>query len=63
VGNFEFYRTTLEDLPGVGFMPEASWGRHSRWLTVLTIDAEEFGADREQIRTALEEQNIEARPV
>lgn len=61
--NFAFYQQALGDLPGVEFMPEAAWGRHSRWLTTLTIDPLEFGVDREKIRLALEEQNIETRPV
>lgn len=61
--NFEFYRTALENLPGIAFMPEASWGRHTRWLTCLTIDPREFGATREDVRQALEAENIESRPV
>jgi pyridoxal phosphate-dependent aminotransferase EpsN len=44
-------------------MPEAPWGRHTRWLTTLTIDPHEFGADRETVRLALAEENIEARPL
>lgn len=61
--NFEFYRQALGDLPGINFMPEPSWGRHSRWLTTLTIDPEKFGVDREEVRLALAEENIETRPV
>lgn len=61
--NFEVYRAGLEGLPGIAFMPEAPWGRHTRWLTVLTVDPTAFGADREDLRTALEAENIEARPV
>jgi pyridoxal phosphate-dependent aminotransferase EpsN len=61
--NFDFYRQMLGDLPGIEFMPEAPWGRHSRWLTTLTIDPAEFGTDRETVRLALESENIEARPV
>jgi dTDP-4-amino-4,6-dideoxygalactose transaminase len=61
--NFEFYREALGDLPGIRFMPEASWGRHTRWLTVITIDPHEAGVDHEQLRVALEAQNIETRPV
>ncbi|CAN5848224.1 hypothetical protein BH23GEM7_BH23GEM7_08090 [soil metagenome] len=61
--NFDYYRDALGDLPGLDFMPEAPWGRHTRWLTCLTIDPPAFGADREQIRLALEAENIEARPV
>ncbi len=60
---FETYRQGLGDLPGVTFMPEAPWGRHTRWLTCLTIDPEAFGATREDVRLALEAENVEARPV
>jgi pyridoxal phosphate-dependent aminotransferase EpsN len=61
--NFDFYRQTLGDLPGIAFMPEAPWGRHTRWLTVITVNPVEFGADREAIRLALDAETIEARPV
>ncbi|RKH57393.1 DegT/DnrJ/EryC1/StrS family aminotransferase [Corallococcus llansteffanensis] len=61
--NHAFYVNAFEDLPGLAFMPEAPWGRHTRWLTTLTLDPKEFGADREAVRTALERENIEARPV
>jgi dTDP-4-amino-4,6-dideoxygalactose transaminase len=61
--NFAWYTNSLGDLPGVRFMPEAPWGRHSRWLTTLTIDPDESGLDRDRIRLALEAENIEARPV
>lgn len=61
--NQVFYANAFEDLPGLTFMPEAPWGRHTRWLTTVTIDSEAFGADREAVRTALERENIEARPV
>ena len=61
--NFEFYRETLGHLPGIAFMPEAPWGRSSRWLTVMTVDPQQCGVDREQLRLALEAANIEARPV
>ncbi|MCX6049331.1 MAG: DegT/DnrJ/EryC1/StrS family aminotransferase, partial [Chloroflexi bacterium] len=61
--NFDYYQEMLEPLPGIDFMPEAPWGRHTRWLTCITIDPKEFGADREAVRLALEAANIEARPV
>lgn len=60
---FQFYAETLGELPGIEFMPEPSWSYHTRWLTVMTVDPELFGADREQIRQALELENIESRPV
>ena len=61
--NFELYRGALGDLPGFAFMPEAPWGRHTRWLTTLTIDPSKAGFTREQVRLALEVENIESRPV
>jgi pyridoxal phosphate-dependent aminotransferase EpsN len=61
--NFDFYRQALGDLPGIEFMPEASWGRASRWLTCLTVDASKAGVTRETLRLSLEAHNIEARPV
>lgn len=61
--NFEIYQQALGDLPGIEFMPEASFGKATRWLTCLTIDPKHFGADREEVRLALSTQNIETRPV
>lgn len=60
--NFETYRQALGDLPGIEFMPEAAYGESTRWLTCLTIDPKKFGATREDVRVALEKENIEARP-
>ncbi|MBT4731375.1 aminotransferase class I/II-fold pyridoxal phosphate-dependent enzyme [Candidatus Woesearchaeota archaeon] len=61
--NFEFYKEGLGRLPGIQFMPEAEFGRSNRWLTCLTVDPPKFGATREDVRLALESENIEARPV
>ncbi|MEQ9237449.1 DegT/DnrJ/EryC1/StrS family aminotransferase [Coleofasciculus sp. E2-BRE-01] len=61
--NFEVYQQELGNLPGLEFMPEAAFGRATRWLTCLTIDPTRFGSNREEIRLALAQQQIEARPV
>jgi len=61
--NFEVYKQALGNLPGIAFMPEAAFGKSTRWLTCLTIDPAAFGADREQVRLALAQEKIEARPV
>jgi dTDP-4-amino-4,6-dideoxygalactose transaminase len=60
---FDYYKEALGDLPGIEFMPEPEWSRSNRWLTVILITPEEFGADREEVRLALAKENIEARPV
>jgi dTDP-4-amino-4,6-dideoxygalactose transaminase len=61
--NCEIYQHVLGKLPGIEFMPEALWGNATRWLTCLTIDPAAFGVDREFVRLALAELQIEARPV
>jgi dTDP-4-amino-4,6-dideoxygalactose transaminase len=60
---FRYYFDKLNDVPGIEFMPEAPYGRPNRWLTVILITPDEFGADREKVRLALEAENIESRPV
>ena len=44
-------------------MPESTYGRSNRWLTVILINSDIFGANRETVRLALEAENIESRPV
>lgn len=60
---FEQYRQRLSDLPGVEFMPEAPWGRCTRWLSIILLDEREAGISPETLRLALEAENIESRPV
>ncbi|MCA9727658.1 MAG: aminotransferase class I/II-fold pyridoxal phosphate-dependent enzyme [Candidatus Eisenbacteria bacterium] len=60
--NFSFYRTQLREIPGIDFQPEASWGRHTRWLSCILL-SDAFGATREDLRVAFEKENIEARPL
>ena len=43
-------------------MPIAGYGEPNWWLTCITVDPDAFGADREQIRLALEAEDIESRP-
>jgi dTDP-4-amino-4,6-dideoxygalactose transaminase len=57
-----YYRDALGGLPGIGFMPIADYGEPNYWLTVATVEPDAFGVDRETIRTALEEIDIESRP-
>jgi len=60
---FRWYREALSHAPGLSFMPEAATGKANRWLTVLLVDAQSFGAGPESLRLALEAENIEARPL
>jgi dTDP-4-amino-4,6-dideoxygalactose transaminase len=44
-------------------MLESSCGKSNYWLMVILINPKEFGADREEVRLALEAENIESRPI
>lgn len=60
---FNGYKARLGGLEGISFMPEANWNTCTHWLSVIRINPEVFGRDREQVRQALEAENIESRPV
>lgn len=57
------YEAALGTVPGIRFMPEMGYGRHTRWLTVILVDPQLSGVSREDIRLGLEKENIESRPV
>jgi dTDP-4-amino-4,6-dideoxygalactose transaminase len=62
--NFDFYKKTLGDLPGISFLNEPEGAFSNRWLSCICIDPKESdGTDRERIRLTLEEDNIESRPL
>ncbi|MBB6674817.1 DegT/DnrJ/EryC1/StrS family aminotransferase [Cohnella nanjingensis] len=60
---FARYERELGGLDGFRFMPEAPYGRSTRWLTTLTVDPAEAGVTAGDLIAALGEANIEARPV
>jgi pyridoxal phosphate-dependent aminotransferase EpsN len=57
------YRRALHDVPGLAFMPRATYGTPNDWLTCVTIDPAAFGATRDDLLAALEADDIESRPV
>jgi dTDP-4-amino-4,6-dideoxygalactose transaminase len=60
---FNFYQRALSDLPGISFLPIPRDGEPNYWLTCILVDPALFGATREDIRQALEKENIESRPL
>ncbi len=60
---YQRYADQLAELPGVRFMPEAPFGRSTRWLTTMTIDPEVSGVHSTDIMLKLQQEKIEARPV
>lgn len=59
---FAIYRQELGDLPGIDFMPEASFGRSNRWLTAMTMDPSIIKTSPIELGKYLNELNIETRP-
>ncbi|WP_368854148.1 DegT/DnrJ/EryC1/StrS family aminotransferase [Desulfovibrio sp. JC022] len=60
---FDYYEQELDSCSGLSFMPEADYGQCNRWLSVMLVDKNEFGAFPDDIRITLEKENIESRPV
>ena len=58
-----WYRERLSDVAGIEFMPEPSFAESNNWLTVIQVDANQFGATPRELIAALGAENIEARPV
>jgi dTDP-4-amino-4,6-dideoxygalactose transaminase len=58
----ERYRRALAGVAGIEFMPVAPYGEPNYWLTCILVDPARFGATHEDIRVALEAQDIESRP-
>ncbi|MEM6622769.1 MAG: aminotransferase class I/II-fold pyridoxal phosphate-dependent enzyme [Pseudomonadota bacterium] len=59
---FERYRQALSR-KGLTFMPEPQGYHATRWLTAATFQPDVVGADREAVRLALLEHQIESRPL
>ncbi len=57
------YRDAFADLPGISLMPQAPYGLHTNWLSCFLIDEDEFGCSRDALIRALDEANVESRPV
>ncbi|AZQ63561.1 aminotransferase class I/II-fold pyridoxal phosphate-dependent enzyme [Flammeovirga pectinis] len=59
-----FYESIFQDIDGIKVLKEDSNVSFSNaWLSCMTIDKEIIGFDREALRLAFEEDNIEARPL
>ncbi len=60
---YDRYVAQLSSVPGLTFVTDMPYGRHTHWLSVMLVDAPVFGTDREHIRLALEALDIESRPL
>lgn len=62
-GIFQHYFKKFRGIDGIGFMPEPEWSKANRWLTVITFDPLKTKTTPEEVRQALEKENIESRPL
>jgi len=60
---FSRYKTALDNIEGIEFMPIASYGISNCWLTTLLINEDIAGFNRDFVIAELEKENIESRPV
>ncbi|MEM9953282.1 MAG: aminotransferase class I/II-fold pyridoxal phosphate-dependent enzyme [Chloroflexota bacterium] len=60
---YKIYQQHLAHIQGITLPDEMNYGKHSRWLSVMLIDADITGITREEIRLVLETNNIESRPM
>ena len=58
----DVYRAALGGFEGVEFMPIPAGSEPNHWLTVITVDRAVNGVGPDEIRVALEQENIESRP-
>jgi dTDP-4-amino-4,6-dideoxygalactose transaminase len=58
--NFGFYKEAFKDIAEISFLEEPGGYFSNRWLTTILVEGK---VGREQIRLALEEDNIESRPL
>jgi dTDP-4-amino-4,6-dideoxygalactose transaminase len=59
----DIYKKHLGELIGAQVQQDPIWGRSNAWLSVVTFDTKTFPNAPEKIRLALENENIESRPV
>jgi len=60
---FAKYKESFENTEGISFIPHHPAGQSNAWLTCIVIDPQVTGATREEIRCALEREDIESRPL
>jgi dTDP-4-amino-4,6-dideoxygalactose transaminase len=62
--NFEFYKNLFSDIQGISVLEEPKGAYSNRWLSCIIVEPSETGGiSREDIRLALEKENIECRPL
>ena len=59
----DHYRSAFDPVEGIDMMPVGLGVSLNHWLTCVLLDPDKLGVGREDVRLALEEMNVESRPV
>jgi pyridoxal phosphate-dependent aminotransferase EpsN len=57
------YKDAFSDLAGISLMPQACFGLHINWLSCFLIDEKAVKCSRNELIMALDDANVESRPV
>jgi len=57
------YKDAFSDLAGISLMPQACYGLHINWLSCFLVDEQTFKCSRDELIKALDDANVESRPV
>lgn len=60
---YDYYVKNLGDIDGISFQPQAVESFSNRWLTAILLNPNEIGISYNELRLALEIENIETRPL
>jgi dTDP-4-amino-4,6-dideoxygalactose transaminase len=58
-----YYKDKIGNLAGISFQPELEKTFSNKWLTAIIIDQKKFPANREEIYSAFNKENIDSRPL
>lgn len=60
---YEYYEKNLGTIAGISFQPQVIESFSNRWLTAILLNPKEIKPSPEELRIALEKENIETRPL
>lgn len=59
---YDMYQKRLSDIPGIGFQPKAEWATPAPWLYCITVDSNQYGSSRDDLRRSMTAEGIDTRP-
>lgn len=60
---YDYYKESFKGIDGLRLIPRDVYGKGNCWLTCITLDPAKIKVTPEEIRLALEKENIESRPL